>query len=301
MRITQLEWFIAVARHGSFAAAARAAAADPSLVSRAIGQLEGALGTQLFARTTRQLALTDAGQRYLARVEPLVDEWHAANDAARAASSTPAGRLRISASVAFGQERLVPLLDEFMQRYPALTVELDLTDRPVDLIASGTDLALRMADVADTSLVRARLVATRYRLVAAPSYLAREPRIAQPLDVRRHRTVRFDLPGFRDAWHFRRDGADTQAVPVDGALLTTSALAVRDAARRGLGLALLADWMLREDFADGQLVDVLPDWDVSAGNFATAIWLVYPSRRFLPHRVRVAIDFLREQLADARE
>lgn len=296
MDIAGLRILVDVARHGSFAAAARQHDLDPSSVSRAIAVLEQGLGIRLFQRSTRRLSLTEAGQTYLARVEAVVAELDRARDEAQAVSAAPSGLLRLTASVAFGQVCIVPLLGRLHADFPALRLELLLSDANLDLVGEGIDLAVRLAPEVSVDLVRARLMETRYRVCAASSYLQGAPRLAQPADLAAHRCVLFTLPGFRSRWLFRdADGAIVE-VPVAGDVTISNALALRDAALAGLGPALLADWLVDRELAAGRLVDVFPDHRVTATTFDTAAWLVYPSRSFLPHKVRAAVDFLRRHL-----
>ncbi len=272
--------------------------ADPSSVSRAMAGLEAELGLRLFQRSTRRLALTEAGALYLARVEAAVDEVERAREEALAVSAGgPAGTLRLTASVAFGQRCLVPLIPEFRALYPALGVELLLTDANLDLVAERVDLAVRLGPPVEAEVVGTKLFDTRYRVCAAPAYLARAGAVRVPDGLRDRRCLLFDLPGFRSQWRFRDGGSGgVQAVPVSGDVVASNALALRDLALAGVGPALLADWLAGEDLARGRLVDLFPGHRVTATSFETAAWLLYPSRSFLPNKVRVAMDFLKRRL-----
>ena len=285
-----------VARLGSFAAAARRHGMDPSSVSRAVALVEDELGLRLFQRTTRRLTPTEAGAIYLRHADSLADGLDLAKEEAAAVSGTPTGTLRLTASVAFSQVCVVPLLGRFRALYPNLGVELLATDATLNLVADGVDLAIRLGPPLDSDGVVTRLMATRYRVCAAPSYLSTAPPLADPETLTDHRCVLFALPGFRH-WRFRDRSGHLTEVAVAGDIAVSSALAVRGAARSGLGPALLADWMIHDDLATGRLVDVLPDWEVTATTFDTAAWALYPSRLFLPAKVRAAIDFLKVHLA----
>ena len=293
MELDQLHIFIEVARRGRFAAVAKDRDIDPSSVSRAIASLEEELGTRLFQRTTRRLSLTEAGARYLARVEPLIQELALAGDLARHAASQPSGNLRMTASVTFGVTQIVPLLPDFRQQYPEIRIELVLTDQNVDLVAERLDLAVRLAPQVEGDLVAQKWLTTRYRVCAAPAYLNSAPPLQSPQDLQDHDCLLFALPGYRTRWRFRTGSESHQVVQVQGKTVISNALALLAAARGGMGPVLLADWLVREDISRGQLVDVFPNYEVTATTFDTGAWLVYPSRSFLPQKARAMIDFLK--------
>jgi DNA-binding transcriptional LysR family regulator len=295
VELAGLEIFVDVARRLSFSEVARNRRIEPSSVSRVIANIEGELGERLFHRTTRKLSLTEAGTLYLARIEPLVSQLEDAKREVTAIGRKPLGNLRLSTSVAFGQTRIVPLLNVFRQRYPDLKLELLLDDANLDLVREGIDLAIRLAPGVEANVIVSKLVQTRYHVVAAPDWLAAHP-LASPADLQQHPVLRFTLPGYRDRWLFRNDGGETSVVPVNGDLLISNALGLRDAALSGLGPALLADWLIGRDLREGRLIDCFPSYRATATEFDTAAWLIYPSRTYLPTKVRIMIDFLREQL-----
>jgi DNA-binding transcriptional LysR family regulator len=298
METSHLRVFVDVAQRRSFAAVARDSNVDPSSVSRIIAALESQLGVRLFQRTTRKLALTEAGESFLARVGPLVEELDHAQDEARSLRSEPSGTLRLTASVAFGQLCLVPILPAFRRALPRLRLELLLTDTNLDLIADRIDLAIRLAPSYRGDVIGSKLFATRYRVVASPDYLARHgaPKIPRALSA--HSCLLFPLRDFRERWLFRR-GDETEEVPVRGSLLLSTALALRSAALDGLGPVLLANWHLDADLAAGRLIDLFPEYEVTATTFDTAAWLLYPSRSYLPHKVAATVEFLKTHLGAA--
>ncbi len=288
--------FAEVARSGSFAAVARDRDVDPSSVSRAVALLEDELGVRLFQRTTRRVALTEAGEIYLARVTVLMDEMDHARDEARGVSAGPAGTLRLTASVAFGYTCLVPLLPEFRERYPGVKLELLLTDTVLDLVAERVDLAVRLGRRFDADFVATKLVDTQYRVCASPVYLKGKQRPEVPQELQQHRCLLFALPEFRSRWLFRDRQGTVQEVPVRGDVTILNGLALRACVLAGMGPVLLANWLIDEDIAQGKLVDLFPDYRVTATEFDTAVWLLYPSRAHLPNKVRVMIDFLKQHL-----
>lgn len=296
MDIDLLKLFVDVARAGSFAAAARNAELDPSVVSRRVAALEAETGVRLFNRTTRRLTLSEAGELYLARIRPLIEELQHAGEEAAALHSSPSGTLRLTASIAFGETRIVPLLGEFQNRFPKLGVDLVLSDERLDLVAERIDLALRLGPAVTGDVVAARAAHTRYRVCASPDLISRLGSPAGPEDLSRYDCIVFTLPEFRTNWLFRDAGGRISTVAVSSKLAISNALALRSATLRGLGAALLADWLVDEDLRTGALVDLFPDHEVTATTFETGVWFVYPSRSFLPGKVKAAMDFLRPRL-----
>lgn len=296
MDIATLKLFVDVAQRGSFSSIARERGMDPSSISRALALLEGELGTRLLQRTTRRMVLTEAGETYLSHVKPLLEELDRARESVSARKDEPEGSLRLTASIAFGQRVIVPLIPEFRARFPRLQLELLFSDANLDLIADRIDLAIRLASTYRADVVGAKLMPTRFRVVASPAYLARHGQPETPAALADHSCLFFTLPEFRGRWLFRREGV-IEEVPVRGDLSSSTALALRELSLAGLGPALLADWLINADLKGGALVDLFPQHDVAATSFDTAAWLLYPSRRFLPAKVRMTIDFLRRHLA----
>lgn len=295
--IATLTLFIAVMRQGSFAAVARDRNIDPSSVSRAIAALETELGTRLFQRTTRRLSPTEAGSKYFERIEPLLEEIQQANNLATETSEHLGGTLRITASVAFGLKCIVPILPRLEAKYPDLTVDLLLTDAVVDLLAERIDVAVRLGRLADSTLIAQRLMKTHYRVCASPSYLVQAGIPHQPEAITEHNCLLFPLPGFRSRWLFKhRDKSKSQTareVAVSGRTMISNAIALQRCALSGMGIALLPHWLVDDDIQSGSLVDLFPTCEVTATDFNTAAWLVYPSRIYVPQKARVFIDFLK--------
>ncbi len=295
MDIESLQVFIEVARRGSFAAVARDRDLDPSSVSRIISALEDELGLRLFQRTTRRMALTEAGAIYVNRIEQVIEDLAQAREAALALNSGPIGLLRLTTSVAFGLRYLVPLLPQFRVRYPDLKVELLLTDTNLDLVSDRIDLAIRLGPRIKADVIRVKLFDTLYRVCASPSYLNQAAPLEAPPDLEAHRCLLFPLPGFRSQWMFRDGAGKITTIQVDGDILISNALALRDCALAGLGPALLANWLVDSDLKAGRLIQLFPTYTVTATEFETSAWLLYPSQTFLPHKVSVMVDFLKQQ------
>ncbi|UUP18418.1 HTH-type transcriptional regulator DmlR [Nitratireductor thuwali] len=295
MNMAHLQLFVEVAAAGSFASVARQRHVDPSSVSRSIASLEDELATRLFQRTTRRVALTEAGERLLARIEPVLAELELATSEVRETVEEPAGTLRLTSSVTFGQHCIVPLLAELRTLYPRLRFHCLFSDANLDLVGERIDLAIRLAPHIEGDVIATKLIDTRYRVVSSPSYLRDNP-LSAPAELSERNCILFDLPAYRSRWRFRDGAGHVETVAVSGALVMTPAGALRSAALAGLGPALLPDWLVGGDLADGRLVDLLPEHDVTATSFGTGIFAVYPSRAFLPRKVRVVIDFLRDAL-----
>lgn len=299
MDLQHLKTFIDVVTLGSFAAAARVRDMAPSQVTRSVATLEAALGARLLHRTTRKLTLTEAGQAYFDRIRPALADLDAAAEELRSSTGAIGGTVRITASVAYGQAVLVPLLPELHARHPGLAVELLLTDEVVDLAVERIDLALRLAPQVDAALVGLPLAAVRYRVCASPVYVQRHGRPHLPGDLSALACPRFALPGYRSQWHFRVGTGEVDTVDVGGWLIVSTALALHRAALEGLGPTLLPDWLIGDDLAAGRLVDLFPEHEATAQNFDSQVWLLYVSRKHLPRRVRAVLDFLKLRLAPA--
>ena len=297
MDLNDLRLLLDVATQGSFAAAAKGRNVDASSVSRAIAALEARIGVRLFQRTTRSMELTEAGAHYLARVVPLLEELERAEAEVRGLSAAPRGTLRLTASVTFGQTRIVPLLPAFRAEHPGVRVEGLFTDANVDLVAERIDLAVRLAPRIEGDVIATKLMDTHYRVVASPAYLVDAAPLKRPSDLTRHRCLLFNLRGFQSRWVFRDRHGAVDPVDIDGDYVLAPAGSLRDAAVTGLGPALLADWLVDGDIAAGRLIDVFPRHNVTATTFDTAAWLVYPSRSYLPAKVRAMIDFLKDHVS----
>lgn len=216
MDVEALKMLRDIARTGSFTAAARERNLEPSSVSRAIAGLERSLGFRLFQRSTRQVALSEAGALYLARVRTVLDDLDTAEEEARALSRGPTGVLRLTASVTFGVTLIMPLLPDLRAAMPHVGLELEFTDQNLDLIADRIDLAIRLAPSYRGDVVGVKAFDVRYRVCAAPAYLAAAPPLARPGDLSAHRCVLFSLPQFRSRWLFRDPAGAFSEVAVGG-------------------------------------------------------------------------------------
>lgn len=297
MDLSVLQIFVEVMRQGSFASVARERNIDPSSVSRTIAGLESELGIRLFQRTTRKLSPTEAGMIYFKRVEPLIEEMQQAVAVAKDISGNPKGTIRVTASVSFGLKCIVPLLPGFEAKYPEVTVDLLLTDSVVDLFTERIDVAVRLGKLADSTLIAQQLMPTRYSVCASSDYVQKwgNPRI--PRDIKHHKCLLFPLADFRSRWIFKHKDGNISKIPVQGKIIISNAIALQQCAISGMGLALLANWLIDEDIRAGRLVNLFPDYEVTATDFNTAAWLVYPSRAYIPLKVRVFAEELKKYIS----
>lgn len=294
-RFTALNVFRQVVELGSFAAAARRMELSPAAVSKNVNELEAHLAARLLNRTTRRLSLTEAGRRYYEQIVRVLDDLQEADSSLGPLQEQPSGTLRVSAPMSFTLVRLAELMPRFLARYPALSLDLQLEDRRVDLIKDGFDLALRGSDhLEDSSLVARPLTAFEHVLCGAPEYFRRHGLPVDPDELRRHECVQFTLSGHASEWSFQR-GGETRRVPVRGRYRVNSSLALCAALRAGHGISLVPELYVREDLAQGRLQAVLGDWQT----VQTQIYAVYPSRRHLQAKVRAFVDFLLEELGAA--
>jgi DNA-binding transcriptional LysR family regulator len=293
MDLEGIRTFVRVAQAGSLAAAARLRGVAPSSVSRAVAALEREVGIRLFQRTTRRLALTEAGRSYLHQVAPLLDGLERAGEAARDLGASPRGLLRIAVAAPFASLYLTRWLPVFAERFPDLQVELVLDSRYADLVGERIDVAVRLGRVDAASVIALKLCDTPRVVVASPAYLVgHRPR--RPADVRDHRCLVFPRGGERETWRFRDAQERTTEVEVRPRVSVADGLIVRELAKAGLGLALLPRWLCAEELQRGDLEDVFPSHEVTATDFEASLWVAYPSRSHLPAKVRVFVDYLRE-------
>ncbi|MEM7539946.1 MAG: LysR substrate-binding domain-containing protein [Pseudomonadota bacterium] len=297
MKTATLKLFVETVRSGGFTAAAARQQIDPSSVSRQIAALEKDLGVRLFERSTRRFQPTEAGLLYYEFVAPLIEELDEAANRILDLRANPSGTVRVSTSVAFGVACIAPLLGTFCARYPDLNIDLRLDDQPVDFVHEKIDIAIRLGPAPGGDFVRARLFPVRHHVCASAEFLERQQRVEHPTALAKLNCVRFPFKGFNTQWHFRRGREKEIIVPITGKLIISNAIALKSTVLQGVGPGLLADWMIKKELEEGSLVDLFPDYQVTATDFETAAWLLYASRNYLPLKVRLTIEFLNEQLA----
>ncbi len=297
-RLPDLEaWaiFAKVAETGSFARAAQELGLANPTVSKAIARLEARIGVSLLNRTSRRLALTEGGRAVLARATRILREGEAAEDEAKEQSAIPRGRVRISAPVSFGIGYMAATLPAFVDAYPEVTLDIALSDRHVDLVAGGFDLALRIARLEDSSLIARRLCTVRLLLVAAPAYWDRAGRPTHPAQLGGHRALAYSGAAHPGVWRFTHAqfGEETIAPPV--ALWTDNADMLTPALLAGQGVAIQPEFLVWRELREGALEAAMPDWAAPV----LALHLVMPPSTLRPLRVQAVIDHLTRALAKA--
>lgn len=287
--------FAKVVELRSFAAAANELALSKATVSKAVGRLEERLGARLFNRTSRRLALTDAGRTLAVRASQLLADGEAAESEALAQSAAPRGLVRLAVPMTFGVKVLAPLLPDFLTQYPDVAVDMHLSDAMVDLIGEGFDIGVRIASLPDSSLVARRLCAMPRHTVAAPSYLERYGRPTHPMHLAQHRCFAYAYLSTPNVWHFTNAAGEEATVRPSGQLRVNNGEAVLPALIAGLGIADLPDFIVGDAIAAGQVEVILKDWKQTEG----AVHLVMPPGGPRPARVEALIEFLAERLARA--
>ncbi len=287
--------FAKVATLGSFAAAAQDLGLSNPTVSKAISRLEQRLGVAVFARTSRRLSLTDGGRALLDRAARILSEGEAAEDDAAEQATSPRGRVRISAPLSFGIGHMAATLPGFLERYPDVTLDLALSDRQVDLIADGFDLALRIGRLEDSSLIARRLCTVRLLLVAAPAYLAAHGRPTHPAELLRHRVLGYSGGATPGLWRFTHPQFGEETVQPPVRLWTDNADLLTPALLAGQGLAVQPEFLVWQELRDGRLETVMADWAPPV----LGLHLVMPPSPLRPLRVQAVIDHLAAALAVA--
>ena len=266
-------------------------------VSKAVGRLEERLGARLFNRTSRRLALTDAGQRLSERAARLLADGEAAESEALAQSATPRGLVRLAVPMTFGVRKVAPLLPEFLETYPEVSIDLHLSDATVDLIGDGFDAGLRIARLPDSSLIARRLCGMPRYTVAAPSYLKRHGRPTHPMQLADHRCFGYAYLSNPDVWHYANAAGEQASVRPGGPLRVNNGEAIMPALVAGLGIADLPEFIVGDAIASGEVEVILKGWKQPEG----AVHLVTPPGGPRPARVEVLAEFLTQKFARGRK
>jgi DNA-binding transcriptional LysR family regulator len=292
-RLALMASFRRVVELASFSAAARDLGLSNAVVSKHVALLEAHLGARLINRTTRRLSVTEAGQAYYARTIRLLEDLAEAEETVGRMQGAPRGTLKVNAPMSFGIQHLAPILPDFLERYPEVTLELNMNDRFVDMLEEGFDLALRIrSGLPDSRLIAQKLAAARRLVAAAPAYLARRGMPRRPADLAHHDCLIYSLTESPELWDFQGPEGMV-SVAVQGRLKVNNGQALRDAALAGLGIVRLPVFSLGAELARGKLVPVLPGFKVPDHQ----LYAVYPSNRHLAPKLRAFVDFLAERFA----
>ena len=288
----QISTFVEVVARGSLSAAARAEGIAPAMIGRRLDALEARLGVKLLQRTTRKLALTDEGTAFLEDCQRILAELEEAESAVAERSARATGHLMISAPAGFGRQHVAPLLPSFLAEHQDLTATLNMTDRVTDIVGEGIDVAIRIASLADSSLVSVKLADNERVVVAAPSYLKRHGTPETLADLVRHNCLAISSEGSQRGWTFRENGKNV-VLKVGGNMGCNDGQVLHEWALAGKGLAWRSMWEVGSEIEAGKLRTVLADF-AAPGN---DIHAVFAQRRHLPLRVRAFVDFLRRAYA----
>lgn len=286
-----MQAFCKVARTNSFSGAARELSLSKAVVSRRIGELEKNLGIRLFNRTTRRVSLTDAGVAYLARSQRILDDLTELQEVTRSLSETPTGLLCVTAPDTFGQVKIASLLKRFLREYPDVSVQLDLTNRYVDIVEEGYDLAIRIGELKDSSLFSRKIMKSRVCACASVSYVEEFGDLTDPSDLETHTCITYKDRSQRFEWRLRQ-ATQEFVVSVTDRVQVNSYDAAYRMVRDGLGIALLPDYLIEEDISTGRLLHLLElyryrDDDVHA---------IFPHKHYMSPKVRMFIDYLADNM-----
>jgi len=287
--LTEMSVFSRVVAAGSLSSAARELGLSPAMVSRRLSALEARLGVRLLNRTTRTLRLTDEGANYYDTCSRLLSEIDEAEAAVSAGRIEPRGALKVALPASFGNRHIAPLVPRFAERYPNVQLALSLSDRTVNIIEEGFDLAVRIAHLEDSSLAARRLAPNRRVVCASPAYLRRHGTPRTPQDLAGHNCI--TSTDFSMNWDYTDSGGVAGSVRVTGRYACDNWEVLREWALAGLGVALKSTWDVRQHLEDGSLVPLFPGYTFGSD---VAIYAVYPHRRHLPAKTRVFIEFLAE-------
>jgi DNA-binding transcriptional LysR family regulator len=287
-RVDNIAVFAEVAERGSFAAAARQLNRSPAAVTRAIAELEARLGVRLLNRTTRAVSMTEAGQRFLAGAQRVLADLREIEAAATGQGEAPRGELRVTAPIAFGRRHVLPLVTQFLARYPEVAVRFNLLDRPIDLVEEGFDVAIRIGELSDTSAIATRVGTVRRVVIAANGYLQRRGRPKTPDQLAGHDIIGFVGIDGMARWNF---GGDVE-VAVKPRLIVNTAEAAIDAASAGFGITRVLSYQASNALAHRSMVRLLREHEPPE----VPIHLVYPDGRHPPPKLRAFIDYVAPRL-----
>ena len=295
-RLKQIETFVAVASKGSLTAAAALEDVAPAVIGRRIDALEARLGVKLMVRTTRRITLTHEGSAFLEDCQRLIADFNSAEASVSAGGVKASGHVRVTAPGGFGRRHVAPLVPRFLAQHPEVSLSLNLSDRVVDIVNESYDCAVRVGDLADSSMVAVRLADNRRLCVATPAYLKRAGVPQHPAELVRHQCLVLSSDASQTrGWAFQVEG-EVQHLRLSGRLDCSDGQVLHEWCLQGLGLAWRSTWEVQGDLAAGRLVSVLDGFAAPPNG----IYAMFPSARHLPLRVRLWIDFLKHTYGDAQ-
>lgn len=288
-----LKTVIAVVETGSFTSASERLMISKALVSKYVGEVEEKLGVRLFNRTTRRLALTDAGKTYYERALPLVEEYEELLDSVTGEQSTPKGNLKISVPVTFGEMQLSPIISKFLKAYPDIQINIQLTDRRIDMLEEGVDVVIRIGGVDDSNMVARQINTYPLVLCASPDYLEEHGHPKKPSDITNHACIIDSNFRIGKQWPLVSPDGTVEIIEVTSKIAANSPRAVMEIAKSGGGIALIPGFIVKDTIAEGLLLEVLAGYStLEFGLFA-----IFPHRRYLSKKIRCFIDFLIDEFS----
>ncbi|UIN54797.1 LysR family transcriptional regulator [Pseudomonas kribbensis] len=295
-KLNAMAIFVRVVERGSFSAVARELHTTQPTISKVLRALENQLGGKLIARSTRKLSLTDEGQRYYNECRNILAAVDAAEQRFQSGRETVAGPLRIGSSVSFGRLQIASRLADFLQRYPQVQVDLQLSDQNLDLVSEGLDVSLRIGDLNDSGMIARRIGTTHRLTVATPDYLRRQGHPQSPQDLAQHNCLQFNLLSTQNLWTYEKDGQHHD-VRIQGNAQSNNSEAIREMVLGGLGISLSPVWLFSEDLKAGRVIALLQDYQTRS----LPIHAVSPVNRRQSARVNAFVDFMTRALAAAPE
>jgi DNA-binding transcriptional LysR family regulator len=287
--ISDLEIFARIAAAGNMSAAGRDLGLSPAVISKRLSHMEERLGARLFQRTTRQLKLTEAGEGFFDKISGILDSIEEAEAFVSALNHKVGGLLRITAPISFAAEHIAPYLPEFLKRHPDLSMEFILRDEMVDIVGESIDLAIRIAELNDSSLVARKLASCRRVMCATPEYLEKNGTPQTLAELQKHVCL---TAGHRGVWKLMGPHGKTETVRTTSRLRTNCGLLVHEAHLQGMGIALRSTWAVSRELRSGKLRIVLPEYRENAG---VAVYAVYPCRQYVPAKLKAFVDFLAQR------
>ncbi|EAS44274.1 LysR family transcriptional regulator [Photobacterium profundum] len=286
-----IPYFLAVAKHESFAEAARHLDVSRSAVSKRVNQLETSLGVRLLHRTTRKVSLTEAGKHYLINAQNAYYWIQQAEDAATSRQRSPIGKLKVCVPMSFGRLKIAPLIPGFLKKYPQVEIDMVMDDRYSDIVDAGFDVAIRGGELADSSLIARKLMPSRSLICASSAYLDGKTLPTTPIDLTEHNALIYSYSAQTTEWVFEyQDHIET--VAVRGNYRVNNSEAVLEGCLQGIGVGRLPDFIAKPYIDNGELIQLLSEYKMPEKN----IWAVFPERTYMPVKVRIFIDYLYEAL-----
>lgn len=292
MNIEALQLFTEVYRAQGFAEVAKARNIAPSSVTRTIALLEDDLGFRLFHRTTRKVTPTEEGEKFFERITGWLSEFESIKAEVAGHVEKPGGTLRVTTNVSFNHVFLVDLISKFTSRYPDIRLEVQVTDRTVDMISNRVDVAIRFGKLKDSDFMGVKLFNLEYALVGSPKYFKQCGTPKRLNDLGSHSCLSLLLDQFHSVWKFKKLGK-TEAIKIEPKLKVTGALSLVEYAKSGAGIAMIPRKLVEHQLKTGELLQVLKSFEATPTDFGSAAWLVYPSKEYLPARTRLFIDCIK--------